>query len=129
MVTPDVSARRERGFTLVEVVLAVMLLGIGVMALLMSSAMVTRMIGEGRQYTLVSQRASARFERLRQMAASTAAPCTAPAFKTDSAVVSGIHERWVVPASGAERVVTVYLRYARVKGPRVDTVSATILCQ
>jgi hypothetical protein len=78
----------------------------------------------------VSQRASARFERLRQIAASTAAPCTAGTFKTDSvAGPNGIRERWVVPANGTERLVTVYLTYGTVKGTRADTVSATILCK
>jgi prepilin-type N-terminal cleavage/methylation domain-containing protein len=120
----------QRGFTLIEVLLAVILLSVGVMALVGSSAMVTRMIGKGSQYTFVSQRASARFERLRQIAASTATPCTAAAFKTDSAPsANGIKERWVVPANGNERLVTVYLTYRAVRGTKADTVSATILCK
>jgi prepilin-type N-terminal cleavage/methylation domain-containing protein len=124
------SGRNERGFTLVEVLLAVVLLGIGVMALVGSSAMVTRMIGKGSQYTLVSQRASARFERLRQIAASTSPPCTSGSFASGSAAaLNGISESWVVQTSGSERLVTVYLTYGTVKGTRADTVSATILCK
>jgi len=123
------SMREERGFTLVEVLLAVVLLSIGVMALVGSSAMVTRMIGKGQQYTFVSQRARDRFERLRQLASGTSPKCTAAAFKTDSVPATyGITERWTVPANGTERLVTVYLTYGTVKGTRADTVSATILC-
>jgi prepilin-type N-terminal cleavage/methylation domain-containing protein len=124
------SVRNQRGFTLVEVLLAVVLLGIGVMALVGSSAMVTRMIGKGSQYTFVSQRASARFERLRQIAASTSPPCTSGAFASGNVTgANGISESWVVQASGTERLVTVYLTYGTVKGTRADTVSATILCK
>jgi prepilin-type N-terminal cleavage/methylation domain-containing protein len=42
------SQSRERGFTIAEVMIAVVLLSFGVMALVGSSAMVTRMIGKGR---------------------------------------------------------------------------------
>ena len=38
-------SQRERGFTIIEVMLAVVLLTIGAMALVGSSALVTRMIG------------------------------------------------------------------------------------
>jgi prepilin-type N-terminal cleavage/methylation domain-containing protein len=123
------SVREERGFSLVEVLLAVVLLSIGVMAMVGSSAMVTRMIGKGQQYTFVSQRARDRFELLRQLGAGTSPACTAAAFKSDSTVSNGITERWSVPNAGNERLVTVYLTYGTVKGTRADTVSATILCK
>ena len=41
--------RSEPGFTLVEVAIALVVLAVGVLALAGSSAMVTRMIGHGRQ--------------------------------------------------------------------------------
>ena len=61
-----------RGFTLVEVLVALVLLTVGVMALLGSSAMVSRMIGKGRGSTIAVQVATARLERLRRIAASIA---------------------------------------------------------
>lgn len=122
------NAPAPRGFTLVEVILAVMLLGMGVMALVGSSAMVTRMIGSGQQYSAVSQRARNRFEWLRQIAASTPLACTAPGFGSGSAVSGGITERWVVPAAGTERRVVVSLTYRTALGVRADTVSASLLC-
>ncbi len=117
-----------RGFTVIEVLLAVMLLGVGVMALVGTSAMVTRMIGKGQQYTVVSHRARDRFERLRQAATSTAVACASPAFTSGNAVSGGITERWMVPLTGRERRVAVYLTYRTVQGLRADTMSASILC-
>jgi len=41
------SRTSERGFTLIEIMLAVVVLSVGVMALVRSSALATRMIGRG----------------------------------------------------------------------------------
>ena len=45
------SVRTRRGFTLIEVMLSVVLLTVGVMALVSSSAMTARMIGRGKSST------------------------------------------------------------------------------
>jgi Tfp pilus assembly protein PilV len=127
------SGQREKGFTIVEVVVAVLLLTTGVMALVGSSAMVTRMIGRGRESTLVGQVATTRAERLRQVASSTAVPCTAPAFKSDSAAAaSGIAEKWVLlPAIGAgvTRTFRMTFTYRVPRGSRTDTMLTTVLCK
>ena len=70
----------RRAFTLVEVMVAVILLTVGVLALVGSSAMVSRMIGKGRGATVAAQVATARLEQLRRIAASTAPRCTSPRF-------------------------------------------------
>ena len=124
-----IHSHARSGFTLVEVILAIILLSVGVMALAGTSAMVTRMIGSGHQYGVVSQRASARIDRLRQAAASTAPPCISPAFASDSASGGGIGERWTVPPTGVVRPVTVIVSYRTAGGPRSDTTAATILCR
>jgi Tfp pilus assembly protein PilV len=122
---------REQGFTIVEVVVAVLLLTTGVMALVGSSAMVTRMIGHGRESTLVGQVATARAERLRQVATSTAVPCTAPAFKSDSApAAGGIAEKWVLlPAAGVTSTFRMTFTYRTSRGSRTDTMLTTVLCK
>ena len=48
----------ERGFTLVEVLIAVVVLGIGVTALVGSSALVTRMVGRGASETKAAEAAT-----------------------------------------------------------------------
>jgi prepilin-type N-terminal cleavage/methylation domain-containing protein len=126
--------QRERGFTLIEVMLAVVLLTIGAMALVGSSALVTRMIGKGKESTLAVQVATARFEQLRTIAASTATPCTAGGFASGSASPNsaGVSESWVVgpaPAAGTGRDVTVSVTYRDNRGTITDTRTTTFLCR
>jgi prepilin-type N-terminal cleavage/methylation domain-containing protein len=127
--------QRERGFTIVEVMLAVVLLTIGVMALAGSSALVTRMIGKGKESTLAVQVATARFEKLRNIANSTTPPCTAGTFVSGNAAAVagvGVAETWVVgaaPATGTGRAVTVSVTYRDNRGTITDTRTTTFLCK
>jgi prepilin-type N-terminal cleavage/methylation domain-containing protein len=124
------SERNEQGFTLVEVIVAIILLGVGVMALVSSSAMATRMIGRGRESTMAAQVGAAQVERLRQLAASTATSCTAGTFKTDSLTdaTSHVRARWVVPTAGTTRAIQVFLTYRAGSKQVVDTMLTTIYC-
>jgi Tfp pilus assembly protein PilV len=126
------SARTRSGFTIVEVLIAVVMMTVGVMALVGSSAMVTRMVGGGRISTFAGQTATARIERLRQIAASTPTPCTSASWKTDSAVSADgkFNEKWqILDNSGNSRRVEVTLRYAATGGLSYDTVRTRILCK
>jgi prepilin-type N-terminal cleavage/methylation domain-containing protein len=122
--------RRVQGFTLVEVVVALLVLGVGVMALVGSSALTTRMIGRGGMSTRVVQAALARAELLRQRAASMASACTAPSSAADSAGSPGLDERWVVLGApgDATREVRLALTYRVPQGIRVDTLTITLSC-
>ena len=124
------SRQNERGFTLAEVMIAVILLGVGVMALVSSSAMATRMIGRGKESTMAAQVGSARIEALRQLAASTDPNCTAAAFKSDSLTDASSHvkARWVVPNAGTTRNVTLFLTYRAARAQVTDTGYTTIYC-
>jgi prepilin-type N-terminal cleavage/methylation domain-containing protein len=120
-----------RGFTLIEVLVAIVLLTVGVMALVGSSAMVSRMIGRGRGSTVAVQVATARLERLRRVAFATSPRCTSPQFASDSTTTSGISERWIVdPAvgSGLSRRVSVILAYRDPRGQVRDTLRTVVLC-
>lgn len=57
--------KREQGFTIVEVIIAVLVLTIGLLALVTSSALVTRMIARGQRSAVSSTFAAQRLERLR----------------------------------------------------------------
>lgn len=57
--------KQERGFTIVEVIIAVLVLTIGLLALVTSSALVTRMIARGQRTAVSSTFAAQRLERLR----------------------------------------------------------------
>jgi prepilin-type N-terminal cleavage/methylation domain-containing protein len=125
------NTHQQHGFTMVEIMVAIVLLTLGVMALVGSSAMVSRMIGRGRESTLAVQVATARLERLRRIVASTTPRCSSPEFTTDSAATAGISERWIVdPPAGAglSRGVSVIVTYHDVRGPVHDTLRTVMLC-
>ena len=118
-----------RGFTLIEVLVALVLLTMGVMALVGSSAMVSRMIGRGRGSTVAVQVATARLERLRRVAASTSPRCTSPQFVSDSTATGGVSERWIVDtAAGLSRRVGVIIAYRDPRGLVRDTLRTIVLC-
>ena len=85
------SARR-RGFTLLEVLIALVLLSIGILGVSMSAALVSRMVGDGSRLTLAAAIATARLEQLRSI------PCASATSGT--AVTRGVEERWSVAALG-----------------------------
>ena len=118
------------GFTLVEVIVAIVVLSVGVIALAGSTAMVTRMIGRGKVDTRVAQVASSRIASLRLSAASTTPRCTAISFASGGPTpsVNGIPETWIVPAAGKVRSVQVNVSYRTVRGPRTASILTRIEC-
>jgi prepilin-type N-terminal cleavage/methylation domain-containing protein len=123
------SSQSPRGFTLIEVLVALVLLTVGVMAFVGTSALVSRMIGRGRGSTVAVQVATARLESLRRVAASTTPKCTSPRFVSDSTTTAGVSERWVVDtAAGLLRRVSVILMYRDPRGSVRDTLRTIVLC-
>jgi len=57
--------KREQGFTLVEVIIAILVLTVGLLGLVTSAALVTRMIGRGQHSAVAAQYAQRRLEMLR----------------------------------------------------------------
>jgi prepilin-type N-terminal cleavage/methylation domain-containing protein len=63
MTTPK--AVHERGFTIIEIIVAIVVLTVGLLGLVTTAALVTRMIGRGQRSAVASTFASQRMERLR----------------------------------------------------------------
>jgi prepilin-type N-terminal cleavage/methylation domain-containing protein len=125
------SVRTQRGFTLIEVMLSVVLLTVGVMALVGSAAMTGRMIGRGRSSTLLAEKSASRFDYLRQIAASTSPACGANFVNGDS-TKDHIRETWTITTpvgTTNQRLVTLILRYKASGRAKVDTVQTLILCK
>jgi prepilin-type N-terminal cleavage/methylation domain-containing protein len=121
--------RSASGFTLIEVLVAIVVLGIGIVALVGSSAMVTRMIGRGKVETLAAQAASRRVEILRLAANSTTPRCTAAGFANGGPVTAnGVTESWTVPGAGKVRSVQVNVTYRTVQGTRTSSLLTRIEC-
>ncbi|HKI94772.1 MAG TPA: prepilin-type N-terminal cleavage/methylation domain-containing protein [Gemmatimonadales bacterium] len=113
----------RRGFTIVEVLIAVLVLTVGMLGLVTTAALTTRMIGQGQRYTEASTLASQRFEILR------ARSCTALA---DSTETQGAYTvGWTVASAdgGKSRVITVTVTSPTGAGTaRTDTFTTKRLC-
>jgi prepilin-type N-terminal cleavage/methylation domain-containing protein len=123
--------RSEEGFTLVEVLIAVMVLGVGITALVGSSAMVTRMIGRGQMSTRAAQVATQRLETLRLQAYSSTPHCTAPAFVGGNTSNNPLKvtEAWTITANGSVRTISVTVAYKTARGTtHSDVLTTTIKC-
>ena len=122
-------SRSDSGFSVVEVLVAIVVLAVGVVALAGSSAMVTRMIGRGKVETQVAQAAARRVEALRLTAYSTTPRCTAGSFVGGGPVTTnGLTESWSVPPVGKVRNVQVNVTYRTARGPRTVTIQTRIEC-
>ena len=113
----------ERGVSLIEILVALTILSIGLLALAGASSTVTRMIGDGRWSTVVMGFAQRRVELLRA-AARDSAGCTTLTGGT-AALPGGLTERWStfpgIRSLGVEVIVTG-------RRVRADTVSTVVPC-
>lgn len=116
------------GFTLVEVMLASILLSSGVGAVLGTAALTIRMVHQGRQVTRAHQVASAELERLRGLASEAPALCGALPDGADSSS-DGTAWQWRVSASGELREVVVTVSVPMPGGVRTDSLLGTIRCR
>jgi prepilin-type N-terminal cleavage/methylation domain-containing protein len=83
------AARRARGgFTLVELMVAVLLLGVGLAGLIATSGAISRMMGGSIRESTASTIASSRFEKLRGSACAS--------IVTGTATTYGVTESWKV---------------------------------
>ena len=82
--------RARRGFSIVELIVGVTLLGVGVLALAGTSAVVSRLLQQGGTHVVVTNLARARFEKLRAQRCPVAA---------GSATSFRVTENWAVLSS------------------------------
>jgi Tfp pilus assembly protein PilV len=123
---------REGGFTVVEVVVAMLVLTIGVTAMVGSSALVTRQIGRGRSISNATQLAVQRLETLRRIAdrrtSVGGAKCQDASFASGTATTLGMSESWTVPSTGILRGVSATVSYNRTGGTSRVTLRTLIAC-
>jgi type IV pilus assembly protein PilV len=92
--------RARAGFTLVELMVAIMVMAVGVLGLAGTAVAVARMAGGAAQQTIAANVAASRFERLR------ASPCAA--VKSGTATARGVQEKWVASFVGTAVGVSTY---------------------
>jgi prepilin-type N-terminal cleavage/methylation domain-containing protein len=116
----------RRAFTLLEVLVALVILGVGVVGLAGNAALVSRLVGDGTRLTLVAAVATARFEQLRALPCASAAP--------GNAITHGIEERWTVaPLGGAGPSSALEIQLAltypvRAGAPRTQPFRGAVPC-
>lgn len=116
------------GFTLTEVLVAIVILTIGIIAMVGSSSSVTRMIGRGKVETRAAQAAARRMESLR-LAADALPRCSGAGFASGGPVISdALAESWQVAGSGKLRHVRVTVTYLTVRGPRTAILETRMAC-
>jgi prepilin-type N-terminal cleavage/methylation domain-containing protein len=122
--------RATAGFTLVEVLVAVVVLAIGIIAMAGTSGAAARMIGRGKMSTRAGQRATRKMEELRLAAYSTSPRCTAAGFASGGPVTTeGVTRSWVVPTTGKVRNVQVTVSFKTTRGnTHTDVLNTLIEC-
>jgi prepilin-type N-terminal cleavage/methylation domain-containing protein len=120
--------RATSGFTIVEVLMAVIVLGVGVVAMAGSSALVTRMIGRGQRATRAAQVAGQRLDSLRLIAYKTTPHCTSVTSGGPITSPLGVKQSWVVSTPNAKsRKVVLTLTYKNALGKTGTDVITTII--
>lgn len=120
---------RTAGFTLVEVMVAIVILAIGLLALGGATANVSKMAGFGKWTTVASQVATRRLENIRQIAYSTTPPCTSTALIGGGPIAAGsVTEAWRITGTGQTRLVTIVVTYPRSGRQVSDSVVTVLRC-
>jgi prepilin-type N-terminal cleavage/methylation domain-containing protein len=112
----------ERGFTIVEVLVAIMILSVGLMGLVTTAGLVTRMIGQGHRYTEASALANERIEILK------AQRCPAVGSGSETRGSYVISWRVVEEAAGKGRGLNISVQSPTTRGNRTDTFATVHFC-
>jgi len=121
----------ERGFTLIELMVAIVIMTVGLLALGASTGAVTSTLTGSREATVASQVATRRLEILRNIASATRPRCQHGEFASSpsSVMTQGVKESWVVPATGWSRRILIITSYPVSRGKtRVDTLATNLEC-
>jgi len=119
--------RHEQGFTIVEVIVAIMVLTVGLLALVTSAALVTRMIGRGQRSAVAAQYAQRRLEMLRITGCKSQAGGSEVMMRGSSPVDS---LTWRFATTGANHwQIVVRSKYPTARGQwRTDSAETQISC-
>ena len=121
--------RPKGGFTIVEVMIAIVMLSIGVLALASSSGAVTRMMSFGRQKTNAIAIAQSVLDSMRYRAAATSPKCTALATGSQGIPAKlGFTTSWTVTTAGDSRTISVTVAYRIGPQSKTETITSSIFC-
>jgi type IV pilus modification protein PilV len=122
--------RTEQGFTIVEVLIAIIMLSIGVLALSSSAGSVTRMMDSGRNRTTAAGLAQSVLDSLRGKAFNATPQCNGLA--NGNLGISpelGFATSWTVTRNGQAADITVTVVYQTGRAPKSESVTSTLYCR
>ena len=112
--------RARAGFTIIELLVAMMIFSVGVLAMASTAARVINMLSSAQTRTVAASVAENRFERLRAVSCAS--------HRSDSAVTRGIKESWtVVPLSRTDDV-TVVLKFSADHNTKTQVYRSLLSC-
>lgn len=116
------SKRRTRraGFTLVELMVAMLMFTLGMLAMASTSAVVIRQMGDAGRMSVAANVARSRIERLRAESCSGA--------KTGTATTRSVVEAWVVTPMTRSAQIEVTVTYATRLGSRSKSYRSMVPC-
>ena len=127
------ATKSRAGFTIPEVLVAIVILSVGILALMGTSVATQKLIGRARRVTLATQVADGILDSLRLEANANLTACTGLASNTTGYTNQGITVTWVVDSRYAVgnvgvRNVWVIATYSSVGRTMVDTITSAIKC-
>ncbi len=121
----------RRGFTIVEVIVAIMVLTVGLLGLVTTAALVTRMIGRGQRSAVAGVFAAQRMERLRTAACIPAqrVPGGENLTRGSMVVATNTWRFTLVTGSTATWKIDVTTIYKTIKNrSRTERMETTVIC-
>ncbi len=112
--------KMRKGFSLIELMVAIMVLTVGLLGLAASSAVATQMIGGGGRHTLAASVAQSRFEMLRRGRCAT--------LSGGSSYTRGVSESWQIDSVRTSAFITSRVTYQTRRGPRTQTFRSVRPC-
>ncbi len=112
----------QRGFTIVELLIAITVLTVGLLSFLGASALITRMLARGDRTTTATFYAQERLERLQGQ------PCGTMANGNEMRG-GGYRVTWTLTPSPGSQRARILVQYTAGPGrARVDTLETSVLC-
>ena len=119
--------KREQGFTIVEVIIAIMVLTVGLLVLMNSSALVTRMIAQGQRSAVAATDAARILDSLRAVACTVRNAGSAVVWRGGTPVDS-LNWRYTADTTNHWRLVLSSKYRTRQSQWRLDSMETYISC-
>lgn len=121
------SLKRKDGFTITEVIIAIVVLTVGLLGLVTTAALVTRMIGRGHRATQAALLAQEQMEDLRAQLLRLKGCAVIPLAGSNT---SGAYARsWRIVAAGNARRIHLYVTYPGSSNRmRTDSLLTSVSC-